>query len=52
MSLKKNCVHTQITQKIGRSGFNSYITTPHYCNNKFTLQHAHIHNLCLDSKHT
>jgi hypothetical protein len=25
---------------------------PHYCNNKFALQYADIHNLCPDSKHT
>ncbi len=31
--------------------FNSYKKNSHYCNNIFALQYAHIHNLCLDSKH-
>jgi len=31
--------------------FNYYIIVPEYNNNNFTLQYAHIHNLCLDSKH-
>ncbi len=26
------------------------IIIPLYCNNKFALQYAHIHNFCFDSK--
>jgi hypothetical protein len=30
---------------------NPYKIISHYCNNKFALQYAHIHNLCLDFKY-
>jgi hypothetical protein len=32
--------------------FNSCKIIPHYCSNIFALQYAHIHNFCLDFKHT
>jgi hypothetical protein len=36
----------------GRSEFNSYKIIPHYYNNIFAVQYAHIHNFYLDYKYT
>jgi hypothetical protein len=49
---KEYLVNIEIRHETSRSEFNYCKDIPHYYNNIFALQYAHIHNLYLDSKHT
>ncbi len=50
--LKEYLVNIEIRHETSRSEFNYCKIIPHYCNNIFALQYAHIHNFYLDFKHT